>query len=228
MKFIPKERHVPEAFLHLVNGIGSYDGLYNDIKKEIKTFLINEQKGLCAYCNQKIVPEKATIEHLICQSHNRNMELNYYNLYAVCEGSQGIKQKSHCDKYRANTAENDYFFPFILFEGCKTTSWNELNPFFDVEFNRKTGVISGRIKGRQKRVAGYPPIDDRIAEVIGSKLNLNSEILVEARKVKWQQVLEVKNRTQKSWEELFDFYLNLIPNTDFQEFVLMSLRKQVE
>jgi uncharacterized protein (TIGR02646 family) len=198
MRFINKNRSSPTAFAEIVQQVlethdnSGYQSL-GLLKPLLLEYLINEQHGLCAYCNQRITKVTATVEHLICQSHNSNFDLNYHNLFAVCKGNEGVNQTSHCDKYRANGKKNDYFLPFILFEQCLTSSWNQTNPFFDVEFNRKSGVISGKIEAKQANVKGYPSINSRITYAIDT-LNLNTPVLVNARKSKWEMVLQTKQK----------------------------------
>lgn len=230
MRFINKIRRLPLGFSDIVDQVldtpGS-DGFNSlgSLKPKLLEYLINEQNGLCAYCNQRITVKSATVEHLICQSHNPILDLNYHNLFAVCRGNEGVVQKSHCDKHRANAKKNDYFFPFLFFKHCITSSWNQTNPFFDVEFNSRTGVISGKITAKEANVIGYPSIKTRIEYAI-DVLNLNAPILIEARKKKWQMVLQTKQKNVFSWQDLFNHYLNKNPNTDFHEFVMLAIRKQ--
>jgi uncharacterized protein (TIGR02646 family) len=230
MRFILKKKSIPPEFAEIVDptlntpDASGYNSLAN--KSNLRNFLIEEQHGLCAYCNQKITHEKSTIEHVICQSHNSDFDLNYYNLFAVCQGNEGKIATSHCDKYRANKMKNAYFSPFMFFKKCITTSWSEINPFFDVKFINKIGLITGEIIPREQNVEGYPTNLDSIQNSI-DVLNLNSEILIEARKVKWENVIDNKIENNISWEDLFSFYLNQKHKTDFLEFVLIAIRKQV-
>ena len=225
MRYVDKNRSVPDTFIEAIKGVAGYNALYNNTKQLLLTILISEQKGLCAYCNQKIIIQNATVEHLICQSHNPNYDLNYHNLFAVCKGNDGVKTKSHCDKYRANGSGNDYFFPFILFDKCVTQSWDNVNPFFDVELYPKTKDVTGKIIAKQQNVNGYPSIKNKITNAIAI-LNLNAEILIEARKQKWEEAIKIKEKREYTWMQLFEYYLNLNPLTDFSEFVLLAIRKQ--
>lgn len=224
MRFVRKQSTTPEAFLTATTGVAGYHALYHDQKQTLLAVLVDEQAGLCAYCNQAITPKTATIEHWICQSHNPGFDLKYFNLLAVCRGNQGGGvRSSHCDKYRGEYAKNDYFIPFFLFEKCLTTSWDSLNPFFDVEYNPKTQFYSGKIIPRNTNLQGYPNNTKRIREAI-EMLNLNAEILVRARQRKWELVLENKEKINWNWYELFSYYLH--SPTDFAEYVLLAIRKQ--
>lgn len=230
MRFINKDRTIPSAFNELVQKVldtpdhSGFNSL-GQLKPALLEFLIEEQKGVCAYCNQTITTKTATVEHLVCQSHNPKFDLNYHNLFAVCKGNEGIPIKSHCDKYRANYKKNDYFLPFILFDQCTTTSWNQVNPFFDVKYNPKTRFLSGEIIPKERNIDGFPSLKSRIQNTIDT-LNLNAPILIEARKSKWENVCETKQEKGFNWQQLFDFYLKMKPLTNFHEFVLLTIRKQ--
>lgn len=229
MKFVKKDRIPSDDFNKIVQDVINTPGHngYNTLgsqKKELLKSLIQEQHSLCAYCNQTISLETSTIEHLICQSHNPSLDLNYHNLFAVCKGNEGKVSTSHCDKYRANGKQNGYFFPFILFDKCVTTSWDKPNPFFDVEFNKKTKLISGKIIPRESNISSFPSIKQNIQHAIDS-LNLNAPILMDARKDKWEIVQRDKEEQGYSWQQTFEHYLGQY-GTDFYEFVLLAIRKQ--
>lgn len=230
---IRKQKVEPVEYYNIISAVINspinhfYSDLDADKLKGLREFLINEQRNLCVYCNQKITPLSSTIEHFICQKHNPYLDLNYHNLFAVCRGNAGSKKgviESHCDKYRANSKKNDYFFPFFLFTKCHTTDWDNLNPFFEVQYNRRTKFLSGKIMAKEKNIEGFPTNKPRIERAI-YVLNLNAEILVEARKDKWKEVLKTKAEKECNWKELFDYYLALNPFTEYHEFVLLAIRK---
>lgn len=225
MRFIRKQQIAPKAFNAAIAGATHYDNLHGYQKKGILDILISEQKGLCAYCQQRISKKDATIEHLVCQSHNTSLDLEYLNLFAVCNGNEGKVETSHCDKFRANGALNTYFFPTILFEKSITSSMNNTNPFLDVEFNPRTQVVSGKLLGRDTNIKGFPNIKSNVDMAI-SVLNLNSEKLVTARRNKWDQVIKTQLHLRYDWTQLFNYYMKISP-TDFHEFVLLAIRKQI-
>jgi hypothetical protein len=168
----------------------------------------------------------ATIEHLICQSHNPSFDLKYFNQFAVCRGNDGQVLLSHCDKYRANGSNNDYFVPYLLFNTCLSTTWNSINPFFDVEYNPRTELYSGKLIPRDANLNGYPRNQQRVKDTI-QVLNLNAEILINARKEKWESVKQTREKLGLNWQDLSAHYLTIKPLTDFSEFVLLAIRKQV-
>jgi hypothetical protein len=205
MRFIQKQNSTPTAFVELVTGVAGYNALYR---------------------NQSITLKTATIEHLICQSHNPSFDLKYFNQFAVCRGNDGQVLLSHCDKYRANGSNNDYFVPYLLFNTCLSTTWNSINPFFDVEYNPRTELYSGKLIPRNAKLNGYPGNKQRVQDTI-KILNLNAEILISARKEKWESVKQTREKLGLNWQDLFAHYLTMNPLTDFSEFVLLAIRKQV-
>ena len=205
MRFIQKQNSTPTAFVQLVTGVAGYKALYR---------------------NQSITLKTATIEHLICQSHNPSFDLKYFNQFAVCRGNDGQVLLSHCDKYRANGSNNDYFVPYLLFNTCLSTTWNSINPFFDVEYNPRTELYSGKLIPRNANLNGYPGNQQRVKDTI-QVLNLNAEILIRARKEKWESVKQTREKLGLNWQDLFAHYLTMKPLTDFSEFVLLAIRKQV-
>jgi uncharacterized protein (TIGR02646 family) len=227
MRFIPKNRITPDAFQAAVNGVTSYNNLYGNQKQALLKVLIEEQSGLCAYCNQPVTVNTATVEHFICQSHSPSFDLKYFNLIAVCRGNPGNNvDLKHCDKYRAEKYKNDYFVPFFLFDKCLTQNLNSPNPFFDVEYNPRTQLFSGRIIPRNQNMQGYPRNESRIREAI-DVLNLNAQVLVEARKQKWYTVEDTREKLGLTWEDLFQNYLNM-PGAGFSEFILLAIRKKIQ
>ena len=205
MRFIQKQNSTPTAFIELVTGVAGYKALYR---------------------NQSITLKTATIEHLICQSHNPSFDLKYFNQFAVCRGNDGQVLLSHCDKYRANGSNNDYFVPYLLFNTCLSTTWNSINPFFDVEYNPRTELYSGKLIPRDANLNGYPRNQQRVKDTI-QVLNLNAEILISARKEKWESVKQTRDKLGLNWQDLSAHYLTIKPLTDFSEFVLLAIRKQV-
>lgn len=93
-----------------------------------KRYLIEEQHGLCAYCQQKITIKDASIEHVIPKEHNVNYSTSYFNLVAVCKKNQ-IKDprtyKLHCDSTRGSE-----LLPPIIFYKNAISNLNNLNQYF--------------------------------------------------------------------------------------------------
>jgi uncharacterized protein (TIGR02646 family) len=77
---------------------------YNDYreKDDLRQVLWAEQGGLCAYCIQRIQSatlDKMKIEHFKAESQFPDLQLDYFNLLAVCKGNENSNEKSYkCDK----------------------------------------------------------------------------------------------------------------------------------
>jgi uncharacterized protein (TIGR02646 family) len=95
---------------------------------QILNYLINEQSGLCAYCQQKITNKDASIEHVTPKEHNKELSTNYFNLVAVCKKQQipdPATKKLHCDSTRGS----ELLPPLIFYANAKSTV-NNLNKYF--------------------------------------------------------------------------------------------------
>ncbi len=115
MKQITKNNE-PRALIQHRAQKDNYDNLN---KNELRDSLIEEQGHICCYCMCRI-PHKlkqheidnnypdSKIEHVKCQSKNRNLELNYHNLLLACNGRHGYpRQMQTCDTFKG---ENDLSF----------------------------------------------------------------------------------------------------------------------
>jgi uncharacterized protein (TIGR02646 family) len=94
-----------------------------------KSFLISEQHGLCAYCQQKITIEDASIEHVTPKEHNKELSTNYFNLVAVCKKNQVKDPQTgllHCDSTRGSK-----LLPEIVFYANAISTQNNLNKYFN-------------------------------------------------------------------------------------------------
>lgn len=78
----------------------SYGGLNQEIKTTLITQLLEEQKGLCCYCMQRIEEGIYHIEHLSPKCGFRNEEVQYYNLFLSCGSNR--ERKNHCGIVKNN------------------------------------------------------------------------------------------------------------------------------
>ncbi|KHT54448.1 hypothetical protein RJ41_08010 [Alteromonas marina] len=82
----------------------SYSNLPADVKTEIKESLLDEQGQLCAYCMGAIKIDTMRIEHWASQTNNANLELDYSNMLACCQGNEGQNPSFYiCDKRKADS-----------------------------------------------------------------------------------------------------------------------------
>ena len=77
-------------------------------KKNVKTVLIHEQKGLCAYCMKRIrMDSHCRIEHLVPLSADKEKAIDYNNMLGVCDGGEKVVgQRGYnlcCDAHKKET-----------------------------------------------------------------------------------------------------------------------------
>jgi uncharacterized protein (TIGR02646 family) len=98
----------------------TYDGYIN--KEHVRSALISEQKGICAYCMQRINDEwdnrsnkfRTEIEHYKSQDNFPELSLDFNNMLAVCNGNQGNPQHlMHCDKSK-DAEKHKKYLPLTL------------------------------------------------------------------------------------------------------------------
>jgi uncharacterized protein (TIGR02646 family) len=91
-------------------------------KKKLNDLLIEEQGGICCYCQQKITELKRTKnsgdshnEHLIPQSVNEDLQTNHGNIFACCCFSSGFsKELQYCGEAKGN----NLIYEFIKWVDC--------------------------------------------------------------------------------------------------------------
>lgn len=80
-------------------------------KNEVKSVLIREQKGLCAYCMRRIrMDAHSRVEHLVPLSIDKEGAIDYNNMLGVCDGGEKIMgRQGHilcCDAHKRETEIN--------------------------------------------------------------------------------------------------------------------------
>ena len=98
--------------------------VYDDFehKKKLNDLLIEEQGGICCYCQQKITELKITKtigdshnEHLIPQSKREDLQTNHGNIFACCCFSSGFPEKlQHCGEAK----KEKLIYEFIKWVDC--------------------------------------------------------------------------------------------------------------
>jgi uncharacterized protein (TIGR02646 family) len=143
----------------------TFSDLPTDIKNDIQAQIVEEQHGVCCYCQSRIRADwdGMKIEHWQSQSEGKYPErqLDYSNMLGACLGGQKYGQKSPPDTHHCDTAKGD---ADLCFSVCDATHPIERHIRF---------LGDGRIH------AGDPAIDTAINE---SVLNLNLQRLVTNRK----------------------------------------------
>jgi uncharacterized protein (TIGR02646 family) len=74
-------------------------------KDALRQSLVDEQRGLCCYCQSRIRPDwnRMKIEHWQCQANYPARQLDYRNLLGACLGGHGRPEREqHCDTRKGN------------------------------------------------------------------------------------------------------------------------------
>ena len=146
-------------------------------KDDLRESLVEEQRGICCYCMQRIRPTRATmkIEHWQCQSRYPSRQLD---LLGACRGGDtGERQRTqnlHCDSKKADL----------------DLTYCPANPAHDVE-------AKIRFLGNGRITSDDPQMEEEVNRV----LNLNDGLLVRNRKgllESFRQGLMQRNVTKAS------------------------------
>lgn len=57
-------------------------------REEVKTQLRIDQRGLCAYCENSLIPEDESVEHFVARDADHSRELDWTNLLICCSGGE--------------------------------------------------------------------------------------------------------------------------------------------
>ena len=183
MRNITKGPEPPSLTAWRATNPTDYNG-YPD-KSGLRAALVEEQRGICCYCQIRIRPGtgKMKIEHWASHSGNSTLRLVYSNLLGACMGGEGQpREEQFCDTHKLHEAL------------CR----NPANPAHDVE-----AVLHYDNDGRM--TSSNVLFDEQINSV----LNLNVEFLVNSRKGVLNAVKEVLkirggSLRRRDWEQIID------------------------
>lgn len=88
MKYIRKKKS-PEPFEKWKREMGEsahYGNIPAEIKSILRKSLLDEQNWLCCYCGLSLMTHNIHIEHFRPQSKYKELQLEYRNLHASCNG----------------------------------------------------------------------------------------------------------------------------------------------
>jgi uncharacterized protein (TIGR02646 family) len=123
-------------------------------KAILREAAIDEQRGLCAYCNGRLKRDHTTtLEHWRPRSDDKTEHFDWLNLLAVCPG--GTSRDLHCDKSRGDK-------PLILNPASRSPSTEQLVEYYD----------DGHVGSE----------DSDVEAELESTLNLNAALLVRWRR----------------------------------------------
>jgi len=90
----------------------------NPDKKNFHKFLIDEQKSICCYCEQKIIIDESHLEHLLAQNLDTYSEylFEYNNLLCSCQRKLEKGEPRHC-----GNSKGSHILPITPLESnCET------------------------------------------------------------------------------------------------------------
>ncbi len=127
-------------------------------KESLQRALVNEQRGLCCYCMDRISADwnKMRIEHCRSQKRHSDETLDYRNLLAACRGGEGGKEH-HCDTKKGgrdlsrNPADPAHDVEAIIHYG-KDGRISSSDVSFDKELNEVLNLNARSLKRRRKEV----------------------------------------------------------------------------
>lgn len=89
----------------------TYAGLPREVKDEIQAQIVEEQRGICCYCQSRIRPswDGMKIEHWQSQCDNKfpERQLDYSNMLGACLGGQKHGEKSPSETHHCDTAKGE-------------------------------------------------------------------------------------------------------------------------
>lgn len=135
-----------------------YGGQPSAVTRDLKRSLLVEQGYLCCYCMRRVDNnDKLKVEHWRSQSGYPQLQLEYGNLLAACDGNTGKRRSEQtCDTRKGN----------------EELSYNPANNSHDVESR-----IAYRADGKV-----FAPTDQSFDDQLNDVLNLNEPTLVNNRK----------------------------------------------
>ena len=181
MRGIRKGREPASLTKHRCVPGADYEG-YRD-KDTLRTYLVEEQRGLCCYCLSRIRPGRNAmkIEHWHCQAAHQAEELDYSNMLGACMGNEGMPARDqHCDTKKGN----------------RDLSRNPANPEHRVD-----EII--RFKGDGRISSSDPAFDAEINDV----LNLNWAFLRNNRKATLDAFLAALEKDRQISPRLWEQWL---------------------
>jgi len=108
VKYILK-RDEPQSFTDWKNLANedwkpTYDKLSGKEKKDVKNALIDEQGGICCYCERVLEYNDSHIEHLNAQCNSEEERLDFNNMLCSCQQQLKKSEPLHCGNSKGDKA----------------------------------------------------------------------------------------------------------------------------
>jgi uncharacterized protein (TIGR02646 family) len=192
-------------------------------KKKLNDLLIEEQGGICCYCQQKITELRRTRssgdahnEHLIPQSARKDLQTNHGNIFACCCFSSGFSKDL---QYCGEAKKEKRIYDFIKWVDCnccfKYNIEGEIIPEGSYRSFEEFSINMESLTFKQKKAL----------EIIET-LNLNAVSLKEERKKDIIALIKMLNKLSKEevQEKIKEFKVK--PHFRFVDMLLYYMKQK--
>ena len=133
-------------------------------KNEIRSSLIQEQKGLCAYCMRKLMNDgkHTSVEHWFPLSKDQELALSYGNMLGVCDGGKLWKgegdrvlscdAKKGADEFTTINPYNRNHMSKIAYKSDGTIYTEPFDKTLEDDINIKLG-LNGKLDSRGRMIS---------------------------------------------------------------------------
>ena len=87
---------------HYKNDFSSNDADGKTRRQKMRTRLMEEQGYICCYCMKRILLNNSHIEHFWPKTYFPQIDLEYDNMFASCDGERVILFDEHCGHKKIN------------------------------------------------------------------------------------------------------------------------------
>jgi len=127
-----------------------------DKADNLRKQLLEEQGYICCYCMSRIDCDNSKIEHFRPQTKNRDVQIDYQNLFIACSGGEGLKSKEQfCDTKKGESELKHIDLLSSMksvkyLKGAKNISISSTNKSIDKEMNDILN-LNVNVLGRNRR-----------------------------------------------------------------------------
>lgn len=154
----------------------------------LRSHLISEQGNICCYCMNRITNSSSHIEHFKPKEHFDQMDMDYTNLFASCNGEGSMMlDEEHCGHKKDNWWHEDMVSPTDI----------EIENMFKYSIDGKIHCVRGKEKSN-------------IADMMIHNLGLDSFHLERNRRqaIEYSEVFDEDEYTDEDIRNFIQYYSN--------------------
>lgn len=178
----------PARFVKYIQRSNAYfDGMNLETKAALRNALLEEQGYLCAYCMAKLSSDGTGVKIEHYRARNKDNELDYNNLLAVCKGNEG--------------------YPYVH-QTCDTRKGNEelhINPQKQADIAQLVYTNGGLIKSVADVFQRDLDVILNLNDDMGRLVENRRKVLVDFKKYVSKR-LQGKMATYGFWQKCYRFY----------------------